>query len=564
MPSYKFRTERYLEYRQRGRTDLLWFCRRVLKYSDVCAEVHGPIIEKLQKFKGGKDKHEIINDKLFLQGYTPACDLWDLEGPRKRLFLDPRGFLKTTVISIGHALQWILNYPDIRILVSMATGDQVDKVMTEIRGHFQFNEIFRFLFPEFCPPPKKAADFGNQQQFTVPARKKKWLKEPTVSTCTVGKVIAGGHYEVIKNSDLVDKENIRTPGQIQGVKDHFYYLNPLLERNEKPPHHGWTDVEGTLYDFSDLYSSILEQEERLKDEGSHESYQISVRAAQTNGVPLWPSRFPMAELERIRREMGEELFSSQYLQNPLPKESALATADIIQWVPRPVVRALLPQLRLHATMDLHGMEDKDDNDYTALTVCGFDRDGRPYIVDIWHGRPDPFEAIEWIFESYAKYPGIIDYKLEKDAHARVLLPFMQRECAKRQKYPLVVPIRRDPHMAKQHRIRGLQPWFKTRTIRFVDDLSCKLDLLNEITRFPKFSHDDLLDTLADQLQNRDGGVTYDVLPGPPRFEIPSRYAPWQLDKFLGFEAGTGRQQWVYGGTEGAVPENENYHKGTGL
>jgi hypothetical protein len=31
-------------------------------------------------------------------------------------------------------------------------------------------------------------------------------------------------------------------------------------------------------------------------------------------------------------------------------------------------------------------------------------------------------------------------------------------------------------------------------------------------RFPKYAHDDILDTIADAMQNREGGVTSDVTP----------------------------------------------------
>jgi hypothetical protein len=31
-------------------------------------------------------------------------------------------------------------------------------------------------------------------------------------------------------------------------------------------------------------------------------------------------------------------------------------------------------------------------------------------------------------------------------------------------------------------------------------------------RFPKYAHDDILDTIADAMQNRDGGVNSDVMP----------------------------------------------------
>lgn len=521
------------ERRNKARRSLHYLCVRILGYEDVSAEVHEEVMQNLQKFQGGTD----VTDERGLVTYTPTVPLWHLTGPRNTLILYPRGHLKTSIITIAHTIQWILNYPNIRILISTATGDQCKKMLNEIKSHFQYNKQFRYYFPDYCPPAKRAADFGSQEEFTVPNRTKHY-KEPSVSTCSVGKVIAGAHYEVIKNSDLVDKENVKTPGQIADVIGHFGYLNPLLERSEVPPHNGWTDVEGTRYDFGDLYG-------RLLDSGT---YRTVVRPHLGEDT-VWPARFPVSELKRIEKEVGPYIFSCQYRNKPIPPEGGLCDPKDIVFLPRHIVGQILPTLRLHCTIDLHGLEPaRNDNDATALTVHGFDRDGRMYVIDIRHGRFTPDKVIWHIFNIHQMYPTLVDFKIEKDAHARVLLPFLQREASKRQRFPIMVPIKRDTHVSKQQRIRGLQPWFKAGIVRFADDLACKTDLILEIMQFPSQSagvHDDILDTLADAMQNQEGGVTDDVI-ASPFFDSRMMFgAEKPKDRFLGFGI-DGQEEWLYG------------------
>lgn len=533
------RAEQYKKVRQAARTNLLYFCNEILGYKDVTKEVHGEIIKQLQHFKGGTDT---IDEKGVIK-YEPAISLWHLEGLRNLLILFPRGHLKTTIITIAHTIQWIINYPNVRMLISTATGDQCKKMLMEIKGHFQYNNKFRLFFPEFCPLPKRAADFGSQEEFTVPCRTLH-RKEPTLSTCSVGKVIAGAHYEVIKNSDLVDKENVKTPNQIADVIGHFGYLNPLLERSEIAPYHGWTDVEGTRYDFGDLYG-------RLKDSGTYATL-IRPRDDQDS---VWPARFPESELKRIEKEIGSYIYSCQYRNKPIPPEGGLCDPKDIVFLGRRVLGDIQPMLRLHCTIDLHGMEpSKNDNDFTVLNVHGFDRDGRLYVVDLRRGRYTPQEVIWHVFDIYARYPQMIDFKIEKDAHARVLLPFLQREASKRQRFPTMVPIKRDTHTSKQQRIRGLQPWFKAGIIRFADDLGCKTDLILEIMQFPSQSsgvHDDVLDTLADAMQNREGGVNDDVI-SDGNFDAREMFGMERpKDKFLGFN-NDGSENWLYGNQEKGV------------
>ena len=533
------RAEQYKKVRHAARTNLLYLCNEILGYKDVSKAVHGEIIAHLQKFKGGTDT---IDEKGIIK-YQSAVSCWELEGPRNMLILFPRGHLKTTIITIAHTIQWILNYPDIRMLISTATGDQCKKMLNEIKGHFQFNNKFRLFFPDYCPVAKRAADFGSQEEFTVPNRQKH-RKEPTLSTCSVGKVIAGAHYEVIKNSDLVDKENVKTPNQIADVIGHFGYLNPLLERSERAPYHGWTDVEGTRYDFGDLYG-------RLLDSGTYNCL-VRPRDAQDS---VWPDRFPPSELTRIEKEIGSYIYSCQYRNKPIPPDGGLCDPKDIVFLSRKIINDILPMLRLHATIDLHGMEPaRNDNDFTVLNVHGFDRDGRLYVVDIRRGRYTPEQVIWHVFDIYNRWPAVIDFKIEKDAHARVLLPFLQREASKKQRFPTMVPIKRDTHTSKQQRIRGLQPWFKAGIVRFADDLSCKTDIILEIMQFPSQSsgvHDDVLDTLADAMQNQEGGVNLDVV-------SDGNFDPQQMfgmnkprDRFLGFN-NDGSENWLYGNEEKGV------------
>jgi len=264
---------------------------------------------------------------------------------------------------------------------------------------------------------------------------------------------------------------------------------------------------------------------------------------------VWPARFPVTELKRIEKEVGPYIFSCQYKNRPIPPEGGLCDPKEVVFLPRNVIGNILPSLRLHTTIDLHGLEPaRNNNDATALTVHGFDRDGRMYVVDIRHGRFTPDQVIFHIFDIHARYPLMVDFKIEKDAHARVLLPFLQREASKRQRFPCMVPIKRDTHISKQQRIRGLQPWFKAGIIRFADDLSCKTDLLLEIMQFPSQSagvHDDILDTLADAMQNQEGGVT-DVVVCDPYMDPRSMFGREKpRNRFMQFGP-TGQPEWLYG------------------
>jgi len=195
----------------------------------------------------------------------------------------------------------------------------------------------------------------------------------------------------------------------------------------------------------------------------------------------------------------------------------------------------------------------------VLSVSGFDHDGRCYILEIRRGHFSPSEVINHLFDIWALYKPV-DIKVEKDAHARVLGHFITRETHKRQVFPNIVLIPRDTRTSKTQRIKGLQPWFASKVIRFYNEIECKTDLVREIVEFPSSKYDDILDTLADQMQNRDGGTNYDVIPQGEPAQIPWGAMPARPE-FAGFDEATNQAIWRL---DNALDETLNYHAVTGL
>lgn len=580
----------WLTDRQRGRVDLLWLCNEVLTYRDVCAEVHGPVIQHVQGFYG---REEYMDPNTFELKYTePRCGLhedqscdaqcvgrtcWYLPGPRFRMLLDPRGHLKTTVNTIAHGIQWMLNFEDIRIILSTATGPQGADIITEIENHFRYNPKLRWLYPEYCPPDDKVSDWGSKAEFIIPCRRRKWLKEPTMRVVSIGKVIAGQHAEVIKHSDLVDKENVKTPGGLKDTKDHFKYTMPLLERGPDIPGRGgltrgWVDLEGTIYDHSDLYCEELDKDDERAQRGQPCRWAVFRRDACINPVEnsdgdidwtkpfttLWPIRFPFDELKAIHEDIGDYLFNCQYRLSPKARGVGLCRPNEIGYFPARFKKVLRPKLYMKTTIDLAGMEEDADGCNISILTCGHAKDGRKYVFESLVGRPTPFEIINYVFELDTRYSNLAQklvIQMEKASHAEALLPFIHREMETRQQWLNLVAIPRDSSVSKDNRIfYGLQPWFRRKLVWLSDDIPTIPHIVKEITKFPKYKFKDWLDTLTDQAQDKEGKIDYQVAV-PERRQAPED--PLKLQKgrrFLGFHPVTKEPMFDHDDTEAAFPE----------
>lgn len=627
----------WLSDRQRGRTDLLFLCREILGYKDFESTVHGPAFAHFQQFRGCEEYidlesftltysepfcawHSIEKCNKHLdndcapncksRGCKPDCvgrTPWSLDGPRFRMYLDPRGHLKTTGNTIAHSIQWIVNFRDIRIALAVYEGTFGAEVLTEIEGHFRNNERFRFLYPEFCPAPDKAARWGNLESFTVPNRRRRQLKEPTMKVVAKGQAAAGPHYEVIKLCDLVNKENAYTDGGLKETKRHFRFLMPLLERGPKMPNRpltrGWVDMEGTIYNHSDLYVEQLEKDEERQKKGKSCRWAIFKRDAVTNdriweiainskisdkerderlnkfkpeelvNCTLWPTRFPLAELLETYGDMDDFTFNCQYRLNPHSASKGLADPKQVvrQMIPASRKKEMMPRYWIEATVDLAGMEEEgksaitgesDDNDKSnsAGSVCGH-LGGSIHVLDAFVGRLTPFEIIDKIFEWDELYkPQII--KVEKNHHAEVLMPFLKVAMEKAGRWINVKAIPRDSNASKDNRIWGLQPWFRKAWIRFYDDVPNMDHILKEIANFPYFRFKDFVDCLSDQLRNEDGEVDAALMPRD-KTNTPTWKDKYGLNgKFKGFDPRTKNEIWSDEAPKENMVDDESMMLGT--
>lgn len=238
------------EIRRRSKCDLMWLARYFTwRSSQVNSDGDKPISLNL------------IDE----QYYSPVLDLFvkkDCTKPineqdeiKTRLLLWPRGGMKSTCDHLD-TVQWILNWPDIRILYLTAEVSLAEGFVGEIKGHFQIREEeptwMNLFFPEYC----FLADKEAAEVFTCPlfAAKKMKRKEPTVTASSVGKHKAGRHYELIKADDAVSDVNTATPEQCVGISQKLFLSEKLLELGGY-----YIDYIGTRYADEDHYGVLLEK-----------------------------------------------------------------------------------------------------------------------------------------------------------------------------------------------------------------------------------------------------------------------------------------------------------------
>lgn len=169
------------------------------------------------------------------------------EPGKEKLFLLPRGHLKTSIITVGWSIQQMLRNPNVRILINNAVWENARTILSQIAGYLTTKSYLKDLYGEFKGPSCR----WNQDQLEILQRSKGTIKEPTFDTSGVEAAKTGQHYDIIINDDIVVRENVTTAEQIEKVMNFHRDCYALLD-----PGGIIIDV-GTRWAMNDVYGQII-------------------------------------------------------------------------------------------------------------------------------------------------------------------------------------------------------------------------------------------------------------------------------------------------------------------
>lgn len=447
--------------RQKILKNPFYLCYEYLGYKDMNSNLHNDIFQRLINF-----------------------------GFDRLLFLIPRGHLKSSTITIGFTIWQILNNQNIRIGIGNAVLDKATEFLDEIKEHLKNPRLIE-LFPDILwENPEKEAPVWRTDAIVV--KRTKIVSGKTIQVFGIDKGITGKHYELVILDDIQDDKNSETSEQIQKVIKRYKNIVSVLEPT------GRIIVVGTRWRQDDIYRYLM------RDAG----YTAYVRRAIENNEPIFPEKFTVKKLQRIRREIGNYHYSCQYENNPIPDE--LKTFTNIQTKPPEFFSYLIknfydkiedvyilidPALGKKGK-DRYGNIKKPDEAVRNIIF----RIGEKYYVyksDDLHkwAKGKIIKLIRKIIADFVEYDKKfrnVMIGIETVAFQVVLKEWIEREQTKYGVYFNVVEL--NPHgRSKQSRIERLQPMFDRGDIIINQECST---LIQQLSDYPSITKDDHIDALA--------------------------------------------------------------------
>jgi predicted phage terminase large subunit-like protein len=482
--------ERQKQLRYRAKTDLMWLAKEILDYTDLNERVHRPVVEHFFKPR-------------------PSVPIADVDDQKGMCLYDPRGHFKTSIMQAS-AIQWMLNYPNIRIFFVAGKIDRASDSLMSVKRQFQHNPKLRALFPEFCPPPQ--VDWGTTTEFTLPNRTDQKLVDGSLVAYSMDSIKAGPHCDVMFIDDAVHADNVGTPEQLLNTQDRFVFMRSIVEP------YGYMHVIGTPYSDGDLYAWLEDDENggwlrkfrRPVWKIINPAYDPEQRKLLASDVEiLFHERFTFEFLKSLRYASGKEyIFNCQYLLDPTPLDSANFTDDLLE-------RHRIPHLHIpragavFQTWDI-GFTEKKRNDWSVGATGLFDSKGNLFVLDVVLGRFSPYQIIQQIAAAALKWrPRRIG--IEDAGGTKLMLPSLDVIQRQLQRNFNIEWMPTSPFKRKPERILSMQPLLVQDKLYY--SAAIPADIWTEVkkqhTKFPRYPHDDAPDAISMLLQFR-GRI--DILP----------------------------------------------------
>lgn len=281
-------------------------------------------------------------------------------------------------------------------------------------------------------------------------------------------------------------------------------------------------ITATRWHDDDLTGRILKHSD---EEWKH----LHLPAIDDEGRALWPNRWPLDALARIRSAVGSRAWSAQYQGTPV-----LDSGSVIKhhW--------LLPYLvRPH---NLHVLQSWDTayetgshNDYSVCTTIGYNQYGR-YVLDVYREKLEFPDLKRMVNHQYLKWkPQAV--LIENAASGRSLIQELgpNRTNVGMDRVPIIpvdVPTIKN---WKEVRVQELTPLLEAGRVMIPEEALWLEPWLEELTRFPLAAHDDQVDSLAQALYWLEHRDTISITEGSwlPDVDDDDDDYPYHSDRRLG-------------------------------
>jgi len=377
--------------------------------------------------------------------------------------------------------------PDISIIACSYTSDLATRMNRDVQRYID-SPAYRELFPgtQLSGKNVKKAQgsyLRNSEIFEVVGHR------GTYRGAGVGGGITGLGFKLgIIDDPFKDRASANSATIRQSVWD--WYTSTFRTRAEP---NAAIVVMHTRWHEDDLVGRLLEHQKHNPDADQWEVINLPAiadgelhpRDPRQDGEALWPGKYPLSELQRIRSSLGEYDFASLYQQRPVPLGGGIIRHEWWRYYAR------IPTVTRKVWAWDTAFKTGSRNDYSVGVLLGTCEDGY-LVLDVQRHKLDYPDLKRVVLSCWERDPANA-LVVEDAASGQSLIQELQRTTS--------LPILKRRHDAdKISRLSAVLPQIESGRVMLPMTATWLPDFLAETGAFPSGSHDDQVDALVYALQ----------------------------------------------------------------
>ncbi len=396
----------------------------------------------------------------------------------------PRGFSKSTVVTFGYVMWQIYKCEEGIIPIIMDTSDQAEEQTSRIKIEIENN-------PRLINDFGKLSTRGSDDEFIVENRLK--IKAYGSGQKPRGMKFGQHRPKLVICDDLENDEAVENP--VRRKKLLKWFLKALYPAIH--PTKGKIVIIGTILHFDSLLKNLID---------SHKG--IIFKAIKNNGQSLWPERFSLETLKKIKNNIGNEAFEQEYMNNPVDEDNQDFKLDEMYFYKK-IDEEVIGRF---AYID-PSLGKTKKSDFPAIVIGYLGRSKTIYIEDCLMKKVKIETTISNIYMLQKKHD-INIWGIEAFAFQEVLKNWLDKDSRERGVYLSTKPLK--PAGSKETRIKSLVPLTTNGTIKFkaekkLNGFNAEVNmkrLIEQFINYPKGNDDgpDAVHGLIQIIKKKNGKV----------------------------------------------------------
>jgi predicted phage terminase large subunit-like protein len=415
----------------------------------------------------------------------------------------PRGHAKTTGMTVSYGLATLLFRERKFMLLVSDTESQAAMFLGYFKEQLQENTELVELFG-LKRNEKGQVQFVKETETDIIVEMEDGHKFRVIAKGAEqklrGLIWNGTRPDIILCDDMENDELVMNKDRREKMRKWFYSaLLPCISSK------GIIRVVGTILHMDSLLERLMP---KPYDRFSHQDGLRLWSEARRNGWTsikykahnedfsqvLWPEKHSKESLKQKQAEylgMGmPDVYSQEYLNVPLDESVAYFKRNDFEHITED--DAKLP-LTYYVTADL-AISEADRADYSVFIIAGMDEFRRIHVKNVIRERLDGREIVDTLLNLQRVYdPEIVG--IEEMQVSKAIGPFLNEEMVKENTYLSLVKLK---HGGKDKiaRARSIQARMRAKSVKFDKGADWYQTFEEELTRFPRDTHDDQVDAFA--------------------------------------------------------------------